>query len=358
MAFQPVEGQDFGAHYSLLHRIAENDYSENWLALDKELNERILIKVYKTPLDDAVLSKISRGVASLKGLIHPHIARLYDLGKHEERDFIVCQYIRGAEPWRPVRPFSEEWPVLKHAFDAIEFAHGLSIAHGHLHPANLLIDETGNLIITDFGLPATREHEYRDYLSPQIRDGQSPDVSDDIYSLGCHLFRALTGRHWRSGETFQSDSPIRRELQDLVRRMLHDSPYERPGQVSRVRETIERTLEGEDPTAPLQVQPTGFNRRQEPDASPAGMTHKLPRERQVMSASTAFLGFALLILLVAAVFLLLPEQEVERDTLPPSAPAVQSQPPASEPAGQAEPELAPFEIARLERLKEQGKEIA
>lgn len=359
MALQLVEGQDFGAHYSLLHRITESNSSENWLALDKELNERVLIKVFKAPLDDTALSEISASIAALKGLIHPHIARLYELDKHEALDFISSQYIKGAEPWRPSHQFSDEWLTLRQALDALEFAHGLSISHGHLHPGNLLIDESGKLFITDFGLPPVQEHEFRDYLSSQIRAGQRPDPSDDIYSLGCQLFRALTGRHWRSGETFQSDSPIKRELQDLVIRMLHESPYDRPKQISQIRRVIEDTVSREDPSASLEVEPAGFSRRPDEPVSPStGTTHRLPRERLVMSASTAFLGFALLILLVAAVFFLLPEQKVDPAAIPSSAPSPQTSAPAPPQANQAEPELAPFEIARLERLKEEGKEAA
>ncbi|MEX2489109.1 MAG: protein kinase [Pseudomonadales bacterium] len=370
MALQLFEGQDIGAHYSLLRRITESEVGENWLALDKDLNERVVLKIFREPLNESTRTLISANLSSLKGLIHPNIARIYNLEEHEGTDFVSCQYISAARPWEPsAESFTAQWPFLKQVFDALEFAHGLSLAHGHLHPGNLLIDDQDNLYISDFGLPADlhHNHQYRDYLSPQIRQGQSADVTDDIYSLGSHLFQALTGRPWHPGESFKSDSPIPDDVRRVVSQMLQDSPYERPSRIGVVREIIEQHASSEETARPIEIHRPGFIGRStnqtypEPNVrastSPAP-AHRLPRERRLISSSVALAGLAILILLAGGIFFLLPENE-SRPELEPIVPETTS--PATETqirTPDAAPERGPIENARLERLKEKGKEIA
>lgn len=361
MALQLIEGQDIGVHYSLLHRITEGDKGENWLALDKNLNERVVLKIFNEPLNESTRSRISANLSSLKGLVHPNIARVYDLDQHEGMDYISCQYIRGARPWEPsAESFTVQWPFLQQVFDALEFAHSLSVAHGHLHPGNLLIDEKNNLYISDFGLPPDLHdrHTYREYLSPQILQGKSPDVSDDIYSLGCHLFQALTGRPWQQGETFRSDSPIPDDIRQVVTGMLNESPYDRPARIDTIRKTVEQYATGDETSAPIEVQRPGAIRQARDERQPtAPRTHRLPRERRLVSASTALAGLAILILLAGAIFFLLPEREPaaqssSSETQADSQTSAQQQAP-SEPTGPG-----PIESARLERLKEEGQDLA
>lgn len=360
MALQLIEGQDIGAHYSLLHRITEGDTSENWLALDEHLNERVVLKIFNEPLNEATRAGIKANLSSLRGLVHPHIARVYDLDRHNDMDFVSCQYIKGARPWEPsAESFTAQWPLLEQVFDALEFAHSLSIAHGHLHPGNLLIDEEDNLYISDFGLPADLhdQHKYREYLSPQILQGQPPDITDDVYSLGCHLFRTLTGRPWQRGETFKSDSPIPDDIRHVVSRMVNDSPYERPARIGAIKKPIEQYATGDEEAAPIEIRHPGVLRQAPEERQPSkSATHRLPRERQLVSASAALTGFGILILFALAVFFVLPEDEPEPAIVEPVAPETQAGSPqrtSPEPSGPG-----PIEAARLERLKEKGQDIA
>ncbi|HKI75281.1 MAG TPA: hypothetical protein VJ998_11570, partial [Pseudomonadales bacterium] len=205
MTLQLAEGQDFSANYSLLQRLAVRDYGERWLALDKTSSERVVLQIFDAPLSNATREQVERAIDTGRGLIHPNITRVYRLERGEGHDFIVSQYISPEQNFTPdTKNFSARWPQLEQLFDALTFAHSLGVAHGHIHPGNLLIDSRGHLHVTDFGLPSHAGNTgHEAWLSPQIRSGASPDFSDDIYGLGYLLYFGLTGKAWRN-EKFET----------------------------------------------------------------------------------------------------------------------------------------------------------
>ncbi|MDZ7684903.1 MAG: protein kinase [Gammaproteobacteria bacterium] len=313
MALQLVEGQDFAGDYSLLSQLYRRDRGENWLALDAQSGERVVLKVFDGTLPEPTRNQISGAITATRGLVHPNIARVYRLGEYDGNDYIACQYVRHGTPFDPVvstgEDLQERWPWIEQLLDAVSFAHGLGLAHGHLHPGNILVDEQGRLAITDFGLPASVQHEdeHHAYLSPQVIEAATPDPSDDIYSLGQLLIVILTGRTWRNDEgVFEPTRPIPTEIRELVRRMLSDNAYDRPHDLATIRDVLKRFMLGES-DAPLE--PAGEFRRREPPRTQAAApeTQRLPHERRGMSATTAIAGLALLILLAAGLFLVLPK---------------------------------------------------
>lgn len=355
-----TQGQDFSGHYTLLQRISQGSSVENWLALDKASSERVMLRVFCAALPDAERHRIERTVATGRGLVHPGIARIYGLEHAGGLDYLVCQYVRARAHFIPAQAnFTGQWPVLVELLDTLSFAHSLGVAHGHLHPGNLLLDDTNRLHITEFGVPPgiSGEAAYRDWLSPQVLQGQAPDPSDDVYSLGYLLYVGLTGRQWSRDEGFRTDSPIPHEVGRLVTTMLAASAYDRPRDLSHVRDILKRYLVGES-DLPLENL-GGFTRPIEARDLPFSSNGVAsPREGRLMSAPVAFAGFALLTVLAGIVFFLLPRLTQMDIASPQHAESSQTATPTAARQAQAPPTLTPLEIARRKQLEHEGNSIA
>ncbi len=369
MTLQLGEGQSFAADYSLISRLHRREHAENWVALDQSSGERVVLKIFDGEIASETRTRVENAVVATRGLVHPNIARVYRIDQSEGNDYIVCQYVRGGTPLAPILPAGEElsrrWPVIDQLLDAISFAHGLGLAHGHLHPGNILTDDQGRLSITDFGLPPSLQDDlpFENWLSNQVIQGALPDSSDDIYSLGQLLSVMLTDKPWREGTPFEPNRPVPSEVSQLVTRMLSDSAYERPKDLTVIKDTVRRYMLG-DTDAPLEA--LGEFRRGSTAASAKPTEtptepHLLPRERQAISAPVALAGLVALIVIGLAIFMLLPGGSetptvVQNET--PPAPVAQPSSPAPS-AGVSElPVLTPLERARLEQMEEQGAELA
>lgn len=365
MTLELREGQEFSSRYSLLHQIAQHESAQVWLALDKESDERVCLKIFNG--NAGVQDTAAAAINATRGLVHANIVRNFEAGVSDGNLFISSAYIRSAKPFEPGKTkFSNSWPILEQLFSALEFAHSLEIKHGHLHPGNLLVDDTGQLHITGFSLPLLLSRGDSAYLSQEAQRGQYADVSDDIYSLGCILFTLLTDRPWREGETFQANSPIPEEVQQIVASMLNASPYERPTDLEELKETLTNYANGIPDAKPIEIPEATFRRSTTPDASQASTTnanvHVLPRERHQVSSKIVFGSLAFLLVLAGFVFFILPATRTAPDSSVEITPLVETHSPQTsqvEESAEPEPgELAPFQIAQLAFLKDEGKRIA
>lgn len=360
MALQLVEGQDFSANYTLIERVSQRDAVENWVVLDKQLNERVLLKVLAERLSDEQFRDVERGIERTRGLVHPNIARVYAIDRDDSHDFIACRWVRNGHRFEPDdRPFADQWPLVSQLFDAVGFAHSLGLAHGRIHPGNLLVDDHGTLYVTDFGLPAILQNDarYRDWLSPQVRGGANADPTDDVWSIGQLLHVLLTGDTWRDGTSFESTSPIPEDVRLLVAGMLKRDAWDRPG-LADVRDIMARFAAGETDEMTRHV--TDFHRADGagPSRRPVSAAHRPPRERRVVPAPLAFAGLALLVAAAIGVIFILPEG----DPAPYSPPVAAVEPAKPSPAPAADapeaPALTPLELARQKQLEEEGDAVA
>jgi len=374
MTLELREGQDLSSRYSLLHRIARNDTSEVWLAIDQDNDERVCLKILDGRAD--AQDECVATIQATRGLIHPNIVRAYDASLYEGNLLFSSAYIKGAVPFDiDSSNFASSWPILEQLLNALEFSHSLGIYHGQLHPGNLLVDNAEQLHITDFALPCSLALRDKKYLSPQRRQGQPPDSSDDIYSLGCILFHLLTGREWETGETFESNSPIPAVVQQTVSAMLDASPYARPANLQELKQTLANYAQGVPDAQPIEIQQTNFSRANNPTPSESSaesvtdptrpQVHRLAREKNEISSTVVFGALAVLLLIAGFVFVILPgiqSKPVAKREIPatteistPSTTKTETAQAEEEPEPR---ELAPLEIAQLEFLKEEGKRVA
>lgn len=208
-------GGRFG-HYALVRELGRGGMGAVFLATraDGQFRQDVAIKVIRrTIAHDALEPRFRRERQILASLNHPGIARLLDGGISDTGEpFLVMEYVNGT----PLLAFVEQ-----HALDcrgrlalflkvcaAVAYAHGKLVVHRDLKPSNILVSESGEPKLLDFGLakmldealPNDDAHTVPGFLpftpsyaAPEQIQGDPVTTAGDVYSLGVVLFELLSG---------------------------------------------------------------------------------------------------------------------------------------------------------------------
>ena len=357
MNLQLREGQVFPKQYVLSERSASDPDSsssvESWIATHHQTGDRVLVRFMAMHLDDDTWSSINKRVSTLRGLVHQNISLNVEAGIEDGIQYLVEPYLTDSQILNLDDPGI--WPLLQQLLGALIYAHNLGIAHGTLCPGNIMVDASGIVHITGFALPAvTYPANEQAYLSPQVLAGRDPGTDDDIYSLGCILFKALTGKRWE--KDVELDLPLDVHLERQLRAMLSESPFERPTTLLELRDSIGNHFEGSS-TA---IESVTFSRRSSsvlkatttpsPDLIGKRQDQAIPLQR-VLLAGVCLLIFA------ALLFAFLPTNTPSESISSANSPAVIT---TGGPATTSTPApvITPLESARLEMFQEQGEKLA
>jgi tetratricopeptide (TPR) repeat protein len=205
------------SHYRLVEQIGAGGMGVVFRAHDEQLERDVAIKVLPPGLlaDETARKRFRNEALSLARLNHPNIATVHEFASHENTDFLVTEYIAGAN--LDARLETGALPAKEAIRVGTQLAHGLAaaheqgIAHRDLKPSNLRLTSDGRLKILDFGLAQFMPHPSElgltvtmtksqeltgtlPYMAPEQLRGELTDVRADIWAAGAVLYEMATGR--------------------------------------------------------------------------------------------------------------------------------------------------------------------
>lgn len=162
-------------------------------------------KVFKVGLMD----QIKREISVMRLVKHPNIVQLFEVMASKSKIYFVLEYVKGGELFNKVLKGRIKENVARKYFQqligAIDFCHSRGVYHRDLKPENLLLDDNGNLKVSDFGLSAFAESKKQDgllhttcgtpaYVAPEVISRKGYDgAKADIWSCGVILFVLMAG---------------------------------------------------------------------------------------------------------------------------------------------------------------------
>jgi serine/threonine protein kinase/Tfp pilus assembly protein PilF len=211
-----ASGQKVFGRYTLIKVLGRGGMGIVCLARDEELERDVALKFLPDLMiqDHAAFDQLKRETKRCLELTHPHIVRIHDFIHDERSGCISMEYIDGetlsnlrAEKEQKVFEPEEIAAWISQLCDALDYAHNhAKIIHCDLKPANLMVNQRGDLKVADFGIARglgdsvsrlTVEQGRSGtlvYMSPQQLNGERCTHLDDIYSLGATIYELLTSK--------------------------------------------------------------------------------------------------------------------------------------------------------------------
>ncbi len=247
--------------YHILEQLGQGGMATVYKAYDTRLEREVALKLIRTDLfGNAVLERIlkrfEREAKSMAKLDHPGIVKVYDYGEHKGSPYLVMQYLpSGTLKEMLGKPVDcrEAAQLLLPVARALAYAHAHGVLHRDVKPSNILINERGEAVLTDFGIAKLLEGEEGhtltgtgvgvgtpEYMAPEQGLGKEVDGRADVYGLGVVLYEMVTGRKPYEAETplavllKQVNDPLPRpkqyipDLPDEVERVIFKALAKKP----------------------------------------------------------------------------------------------------------------------------------
>jgi eukaryotic-like serine/threonine-protein kinase len=177
-----------------------------YLGFDPMLDRQVAIKVLKVP-DEETRRRFLREARLAARVHHPHIVSIYAVGEHEGNPYLAMEFIPGRTMAQVIRggdqvPLARKVHWLSELCAGLGHAHESGIVHRDVKPSNLLVDDTGRVLIADLG-SAKRLAEASGitvttgtpaYMAPEQARGAPVDARCDVYSLGVVAYELVAGR--------------------------------------------------------------------------------------------------------------------------------------------------------------------
>ena len=224
------EGQILG-HYKLIEEIGRGGMGTVFLAerTDGEYDQRVAIKILQVGRSsDSLIQKLRNERQILANLKHPNIVNILDGGTSDQGiPFIVMEYVDGTMITDYIEEHNlnlqQKLNLFQKLCEVISFAHQKLIIHRDIKPSNILISQSGEIKLLDFGIAKILNQQGQsfqetqqlfitpDYASPEHIKGQHLTISSEVYSLGILFYQILTGVN-----PFKSEKKNLSEVMEMI----------------------------------------------------------------------------------------------------------------------------------------------
>jgi eukaryotic-like serine/threonine-protein kinase len=232
-------GGVFAGRYEIQEELGSGGMGVVYRAFDREVGETVAIKAIRPEvkdLDPTILERFKQELRLARRITHRNVVRTFDLGETDGIYYITMEFVHGTTVASLIRDAGRlaipaALTIGKQVCRALEVAHEAGIVHRDIKPQNLLVDPSGFLKVTDFGIarlagPQTDGGKgltvegvvvgTPQYMAPEQLLGEPVDGRTDLYATGAVLFECVTGRR-----VFEATSAMA-----LVGHHLKDEPQD------------------------------------------------------------------------------------------------------------------------------------
>src|SRR5258705_10872678 len=268
------------AHYKIISKIGAGGMGEVYLAEDSRLQRKVALKILPAEMaaNQDRMRRFKQEATAAAALNHANLAHIDEIGESDSTNFIAMEFVEGVTLREKIHRERTELRkllrYLQHVAEGLAKAHAVGIVHRDLKPDNIMITRDGHAKILDFGLAKLIEPQQPPginnssagedatailqqqstpgvimgtvgYMSPEQAQGKTKEIDQrsDIFSFGCILFEATTGK-----KPFEAESMVKSlhsliyepapalkdfnplapaDLQRIVRRCLAKDPEDR-----------------------------------------------------------------------------------------------------------------------------------
>jgi beta-lactam-binding protein with PASTA domain len=269
--------------YRLVRPLGSGGMADVFLAHDSILDRDVALKVMSTRYasDEEFVERFKREAQSAAALSHPNIVSIFDRGASEDGTYyIAMEYLPGGTlkdriMRKGALPARTAAAVALQIAEALQVAHERGVIHRDIKPHNILITESGDVKVTDFGIARAASSSTMTrtgsilgtahYISPEQAMGEHVGPSSDLYSLGVVLYEMLTGElpydadtplgiamkhvngHLRQPKEVNSSVPA--GINAITCRLLAKDPEDRYASDAELIEDLERVAAGLGPAS-------------------------------------------------------------------------------------------------------------
>jgi serine/threonine protein kinase len=237
------------SHYKILEKLGEGGMGVVYKAHDTKLKRDVALKFLPPHLtaNETEKKRFLQEAQAASAINHPNVCVIYDILDEVKQPFIVMEYVEG-QTMREIVGVEHNKPlpindVLNYAIqiaEALQAAHGKGIVHRDIKSENIMLTETKQIKVMDFGLAkikgAARLTKTSSttgtvaYMSPEQLRGINVDARSDIFSFGVVLYEMLTGQLPFKGDyesammysiAIEEPEPIQKYRSDLSSEFLH-----------------------------------------------------------------------------------------------------------------------------------------
>jgi eukaryotic-like serine/threonine-protein kinase len=219
-----VRPRGLPVRYEDVELVARGGMADVYRATDSVLGRVVAVKMLadRYAADDDFRTRFTREALTAASLSHPNVVTIFDVGEPDGTPFIVMEYLAGGSladrlrDGRVTQDAAIAW--LDQAAGALDAAHAAAIVHRDVKPGNLLLDDAGEVHVSDFGIARAAAHDpltsagtilgSSGYMAPEQARGEPATPASDRYALGCVAFELLTGRRPFEAESTTAEAAL------------------------------------------------------------------------------------------------------------------------------------------------------